>query len=85
MALLTDLLNLDLSDTTEKIIAEYIWYVPRPPPSPPAPLLCSSRFLLSFFGIFSRALAVASWRVSRGERRVGSFGGSVHLGSAADS
>jgi hypothetical protein len=28
MALLTDLLNLDLSGTTEKIIAEYIWYAP---------------------------------------------------------
>ncbi|RWW05548.1 hypothetical protein BHE74_00006871 [Ensete ventricosum] len=26
MALLTDLLNLNLSETTEKIIAEYIWY-----------------------------------------------------------
>jgi glutamine synthetase len=26
MACLTDLINLDLSDTTEKIIAEYIWY-----------------------------------------------------------
>jgi hypothetical protein len=26
MACLTDLVNLDLSDTTEKIIAEYIWY-----------------------------------------------------------
>lgn len=25
MSLLTDLLNLDLSDNTEKIIAEYIW------------------------------------------------------------
>jgi hypothetical protein len=25
MALLTDLINLDLSDCTEKIIAEYIW------------------------------------------------------------
>jgi hypothetical protein len=28
MALFTDLLNLDLSGTTEKIIAEYIWYAP---------------------------------------------------------
>jgi hypothetical protein len=26
MACLTDLVNLNLSDTTEKIIAEYIWY-----------------------------------------------------------
>jgi hypothetical protein len=26
MACLTDLVNLDLPDTTEKIIAEYIWY-----------------------------------------------------------
>lgn len=25
MSLLTDLINLDLSDVTEKIIAEYIW------------------------------------------------------------
>jgi hypothetical protein len=27
MALLSDLINLDLSDCTEKIIAEYIWCV----------------------------------------------------------
>lgn len=27
MALLTDLLNLNLSDVTDKIIAEYIWSV----------------------------------------------------------
>jgi hypothetical protein len=29
MACLTDLVNLNLSDTTEKIIAEYIWYGAR--------------------------------------------------------
>ena len=32
MACLTDLVNLNLSDTTEKIIAEYIWYVRQRPP-----------------------------------------------------
>ena len=31
MASLTDLVNLSLSDTTEKIIAEYIWYAARFP------------------------------------------------------
>jgi hypothetical protein len=31
MACLTDLVNLNLSDNTEKIIAEYIWYGARFP------------------------------------------------------
>jgi hypothetical protein len=37
MALLTDLLNLDLSGSTEKIIAEYIWYAPLPAFTAPPP------------------------------------------------
>lgn len=52
MALLTDLINLNLTETTEKVIAEYIWYL----------LLCFFRYygtlhlcmagflLLRFFG-----------------------------------
>jgi len=27
MSLLNDLININLSDTTEKIIAEYLWYL----------------------------------------------------------
>lgn len=40
MASLTDLVNLNLSDTTEKIIAEYIWY---------GALSCCYAFLFLFF------------------------------------
>lgn len=45
MALLSDLINLNLSDTTKKVIAEYIWW---------APLYLLLFFLFCFLDVFLR-------------------------------
>jgi len=61
MSLLSDLINLDLSDTTDKIIAEYIWYQ-----SVPLPLFLQSLFSvfypfpLTAYDIFSQSSVVPS-------------------------
>jgi hypothetical protein len=63
MALLTDLLNLDLSGSTEKIIAEYIWYalITR---------FHRSSFFLGIFRYGLRPTAVStSWRPGRRRRQ----------------
>lgn len=47
MSLLSDLINLNLSDTTEKVIAEYIWW---------APFTFSYSSSSVFLGVFLRSI-----------------------------
>jgi hypothetical protein len=65
MACLTDLVNLNLSDTTEKIIAEYIWYGAR------FRLFASHSLLVGKSRCCRVCPAALSWRFPRPRNGVG--------------